>query len=309
MVEQPRVSEFLGPHLLDEHGPWFIMGCPRSGTTFLSNCIFDIPGAEVFIEFPTPARIMHLIGYMQERKQPTEQLLKVTRELFWHAFYRRRLAFSRRLAAAAQRRSFLGLLRKPTLAGGVFCYKEPYLCFAANAFADEFRNAKFIHILRDGRDNADSIARTFPDTLSDFVLRDKLLAENKRPDVGPHREVRGHCVPWWVKPEDEEDFLAASPFGRCVYMWREVTLRGQELRKLGTERYLEIRYEDFVERPAETIARVFAFLGRSNAKSKKSRAAFNRSVGISARRQDPGKLTEANRIAGDLLRSLGYQTG
>jgi hypothetical protein len=296
------------PYLLDEHGPWFILGCPRSGTTFLSSCVADIPDAEQFVGVLAPPRIMHLIGYTHAQMQPTEQLLRSVRDIFWQSFWRRRLFFSSRLGAVAATRKFKMLLRKPTLAGSVFCYKEPFLCFAATEFADEFRNSKFIHIIRDGRDNADSMMRSYPDALTDVVLRDKFLVENKSSEVGLHRDVRGYCIPWWVKPEDEEGFLGASQFARYVYMWREMTLRGRALRKLGPERYLEIRYEELVESPAQIVARVFAFLGRSAAQSKKARAAFCRSVGISARRQDAGKLKEANQIAGNLLRSLGYQT-
>ena len=115
-------------------------------------------------------------------------------------------------------------------------------------------------------------------------------------------------MPWWVKPEDQEGFLAAGQFGRYVYMWREMTLRAQQLRRLGPGRYLEIRYEQFVERPAETVASVSAFLGRSPAKSRKARAAFSSSVGIGSKRQNAGTINEANQIAGELLRSLGYPT-
>jgi len=296
------------PYLLDEHGPLFILGCPRSGTTFLSRCIADIPDIEEFVGVLAPPRVMHMIGYACDQGQPAKQLLRLVRDIFWQSFWRRRMFFSSRLAAAIVTRKPLGILRKPTMADSIFCYKEPFLCFAATEFANEFRNAKFIHIYRDGRDNADSMMRTYGDALTDAVLRDTFLVENKSSEVGMHREVRGYCMPWWVKPEDKQRFLDASPFGRYVYMWREMTLRAQALRRFGPERYLEIRYEEFVERPAQTIVRVSSFLNRSAAKSRKVRAAFNCSVGISARRQDEQKLKEADQIAGDLLRSLGYPT-
>jgi Sulfotransferase family len=296
------------PYLLDQHGPVFILGCPRSGTTFLSNCIADIPDLEEFVGILAPPRIMHLIGYGSDRGEPTTQLLKTVRDIFWQAFWRRRLFFSYRLGASVAMRKFRALLQKPTLAESIFCYKEPFLCFAAEEFAVEFSNSKFIHIIRDGRDNADSMMRSYPDALTDTVLSDKFLVENKSSEVGVHRDVRGFAVPWWIKPRNEEDFLAASQFGRYLYLWREMTVRAQVLRKLGPDRYLEIRYEEFVDHSAQTVSRVCRFLGRNPAKSKKARNAFSGSVGISASRQGPGKLAEANLIAGDLLRSLGYQT-
>jgi len=36
------------PYLLDNYNPVFILGCPRSGTTFLSTCIASIPNIEEF---------------------------------------------------------------------------------------------------------------------------------------------------------------------------------------------------------------------------------------------------------------------
>ncbi len=296
------------PYLLDEHGPLFILGCPRSGTTFLSNCIADIPDLEEFVGTLAPPRLMHMIGYGAHRGDPTIQLLKLVRDIFWQAFWHRRLFFSHRLGAAYAMKKFWALLKKPALAGSTFCYKEPFLCFAAEEFAAEFSKSKFIHIIRDGRDNADSMMRTYPDALTDAVLRDKFLVENKSSEVGMYRDVRGFAMPWWIKPQDEEDFLSASQFGRYMYLWREMTVRAQALRKLGPERYLEIRYEEFVEHSEQTVATVCRFLGRNPAKSKKAHKAFNRSVGISASRQGAGGLAEANVIAGDLLRSLGYPT-
>lgn len=296
------------PYLLDEHGPLFILGCPRSGTTLLSRCIADIPDIEEFVGVLAPPRVMHMIGYAQEQNQPTEQLLRLVRDVFWQSFWRRRLFLSARLATAFAARRVHGLLRKPTLSRSIFCYKEPFLCFAAPAFANEFKNSKFVHIYRDGRDNADSMVRTYGDALSDAVLSDKFFVENKSSEVGMHRDVRGFCMPWWVKPEAEDAFLDASRFGRYVYMWREMTMRARALRELGPERYLEIRYEEFVEHPARIIAQVSTFLGRGEVKSRNARAAFNKSVGISAKWQDAEKLKEANQIAGDLLRSLEYET-
>ena len=60
------------PYLLDEHGPLFILGRPRSGTIFLSKCIADIPDVEEFVGVLAPPRIMHLIGYASiTASQPT----------------------------------------------------------------------------------------------------------------------------------------------------------------------------------------------------------------------------------------------
>jgi len=47
---------------LDDHDPLFILGCPRSGTTFLSNCIGALAGCREYVGVLAPPRLMHLVG-------------------------------------------------------------------------------------------------------------------------------------------------------------------------------------------------------------------------------------------------------
>src|SRR5207302_4981584 len=116
-------------------------------------------------------------------------------------------------------------LRKPSLAETLFCYKEPFLCFAAEPFAREFPRSKFIHIVRDGRDNADSLKRSYPGVLSDTVLRDKHLLACKNSEIGFYRSFDAWHIPWWVPQGEETEFVNLSEYGRCVWMWRVMTER------------------------------------------------------------------------------------
>ena len=195
------------------------------------------------------------------------------------------------------------------MSGALFCYKEPFLCFAAEKFARHFAAAKFIHIIRDGRDNADSLSRRYPDALSDAVLRDDTLSLNKNAEIGVWTTINGINVPWWVAPAEKDAFAAMSRYERCVLLWREMTARAQALRALGSERYLELRYEDLVRDPDQWSEAIVKFLGRDI--DRHIRRAFNRghtqSVGVSGKNQSEEARTKANAIAGDLLRSLGYE--
>lgn len=298
------------PNRLDQHGPVFILGCPRSGTTFLSKTVGLIDDVEQFIGVLAPARLLHLIGEKQSRGQPVSDVMACVREVFWQSFWRRRYYPSERLIRRLMSRRFLWkLLDSPSLENAIFCYKEPFLCFAATSFADEFPQAKFIHIIRDGRDNADSMERKYPDALADHVLKDPRLAQNKNSEIGPFRQFDNWCIPWWVEQDDQEKFVRASRYARCVWMWREMTERARALRRhAGEDRYLELSYERFVQQPVDEAQRVLDFLERpmSRATRRKLRSAYGSSVGISAERQSAEKRREAQVFAGDLLQRLGY---
>jgi hypothetical protein len=297
------------PSLLDEHGPVFILGCPRSGTTFLSHCIGAIPETEEFIGALAPPRLMHILGDAKS-EEVRESILNSVRDIFWQAFIRRVHFRTERLGQLYQRHiSLRDFLSSGKRDGKLFCYKEPFLCFAAVHFAQAFPQAKFIHIIRDGRDNADSLDRTYTHALSDSVLQSDLLSFNKNSEIGIWRTIDGFNYPWWVQPHEEEQFKTGSKYGRYMMMWREMVQRARQLKAiLPEERYLEIQYEQFVQSPIEHGQRIRTFLGAedSTAFHKKLNRAFKSSINISKRNQDEAKQQEGEAIAKQLLEELGY---
>ncbi len=207
------------------------------------------------------------------------------------------------------RTGILNLFRKPSLDGKYFCYKEPFLCFAIEEIAAHFPRAKFLHIVRDGRDNADSMERSYPDALSDRVLMNERLAGNKNSEIGILRPYGNYFLPWWIDSGSADEFIRSSQYGRCVWMWREMVSRAANCgRALGPDRYLEFKYESIVTEPRENALRILGFLGFKPAphRLKKFNSARIGSIGISRNRQPQAKIDEADRIAGDLLRDFGY---
>ena len=93
------------PFLLEEHGPIFIVGCPRSGTTFLEDCIAAARQVEAFTGVLVSPRLLHLIGDRASRREDVESLLLVMRDSFWQAFWRRVFFFSERVGEVASRKS------------------------------------------------------------------------------------------------------------------------------------------------------------------------------------------------------------
>jgi len=309
LIENVNLSIEDSPYLLDEYSPVFILGCPRSGTTFLSSCIASIPNIEEFVGVLAPPRMMHQIGNLEKKGMNAEGLTYLMRDIFWQSFWRRSHFFSHRVGATISKRRFSDLLKKPSLEGKAFCYKEPFMCFAAPAIVKAFPTAKFIHIIRDGRDNADSMERSYPTALSDEVLQSDMLVENKSSEVGVHYKFNGFNIPWWVDESDAKSFISLSQYERFVWMWREMVGLAKKAGALaGTKRYLEVRYEAIVSEPEASAKKILNFLGYpASRKLLQSLGNGNqKSVGIAKKRQSESKLKNASDIAGELLFELGY---
>jgi hypothetical protein len=298
------------PFQLDEHGPVFILGCPRSGTTFLSHCIGALPGFREYVGVLAPPRLMHLVGALT-CEETQQRLMLSIRDIFWQTFWRDEFFRKRKIALFLEGKVSLGkLVSAPSMNSLVFCYKEPFLCFAASHFAAHFPNSRFIHIIRDGRDNADSMCRTYGDALNNETLSSDILSTNKVSEIGFWNRVDGFNYPWYLSEEEYCEFRDLSPFGRYVRLWREMTENARALSSsVPCERYLEVRYERIVDDPTAESDKINEFLGRNASSSfkKKLRNAHSKSIGISKSNQTKEKLDEAHRVAGSLLNCLGYE--
>jgi hypothetical protein len=296
------------PFELDEHGPVFILGCPRSGTTFLSHCIGALDGYREFVGVLVPPRLMHLVASTGSL-QTQEHLMLCIRDIFWQAFWRSEYFRKQKLVHFLDGKvHWANLFSPPTLSGLTFCYKEPYLCFAAMKFAEHFPSARFIHIIRDGRDNADSMCRSYGDALSDEVLASEVLSLSKVSEIGFFKAHSGFNYPYWLAEHDWLNFRQMTKYGRYIMLWREMTERAMLLSGLPSHRYLEVRYESVVKDPIAEGLRIRDFLGACSGSSysKVLKTAFLSSVGISKKNQSQQKLGEAAKVAGPLLSSLGY---
>lgn len=253
---------------------------------------------------------MHAIGYRDLCGESTGDIMLAMRDIFWQAFHRRRLSRLDGLVQVVRRRkSPRYILRKRNLNSALFCYKEPFMCFAMRQLAEQFPQSKIIHIIRDGRDNADSLERTYPHALSDEVLSDEFLATNKNSEIGIFRRHERYCIPWWVTPGEESRFIKVSRYARCVWMWKEMVDRVRECgTELGESRYLEVRYESLANDPLVHASRIARFLNVTPEPYflRAIRGVRTVSVGISKKRQDKATIEEANFIAGDLMQRLGY---
>jgi hypothetical protein len=261
--------------LPDLDRPLFLIGAARSGTTFLGDCVGRIP--EISYHHEPPA---------------TKAAGRYVYDRLW-SFRRSRWFY----------RSVYAWLLRVELDGGLrFCEKTPTNSLLLPFLDRAFRDAQFIHIVRDGRDVAAS-----------HLQKPWLLASSKGSTLRePGGYLHGPYASWWVEDGREPEFEETSDLHRMIWAWRryvEAALRDGP--PLGPGRYLEVRYEDLMAEPRRHGERMLDFMG---VEKPPSRDALLRAL----ERADPtsvggwrGELS-ASDIAvveadsGDLLRRLGY---
>lgn len=293
---------------LVKHRYDIVLGCPRSGTTFMMRVLNAIPTIECVTGTILPVSIPHIAN----APLPPElyDALAVGFERALDDYMESGRARSR--AAALQK-----WVNAPTGLSGLWdavrgrrspsriVYKEPFLSFAPEFVYYALPDANIIHLVRDGRDCANSLRRSY-DVLTDENLTHLMGAEMR---LG--RKVDHRYVPWWVEDGREQEFLAASPFGRALWMWAYMARRchrffsRSEVKASG--RVLLVRYEDFMQEPIRYGRAVLDHLGLEPTPGFRRRVnrARTGSIGKHKHRTE-AEVDEAERFAKDELELYGY---
>jgi protein-tyrosine sulfotransferase len=170
-------------------------------------------------------------------------------------------------------------------------FKAPVYVAFLNTLFHRFPNMRFIHCIRDGRDVACSL-RTFP----------KRMIVNKK------------IVPVKIK----------NPFAWCVRSWVAHVNSGRKYK--GSERYIEVKYEDIVREPITGMKRVFDFLDLKMPDGDKllsyykfekdekhpqnieiGRPIYEKSIGRWKTDMSDSEKKQFKKMAGKLLIDLGYE--
>lgn len=282
-----------------------VLGAPRSGTTFLMNFLDAMPRVEAVSGNLLPTVIPHLFN---------QELPAVARRALLGAFgrsltdYLESGAFNARSAALrkyiASRRGLGDVVTGRRSVEGII-YKEPFLAFAPQYVYEALPEARLIYILRDGRDVADSLVRTYD------VLTDEKLSHTDTTEAPITREHGKRFVPWWVEAGREDEFLAASQYVRAIWMWAAMVRRCRTFLATdvvkGSGRVLHVRYEDVVTEPALWGSTIAGHLSRHMTRRMRHRieSGHRQSIGIHQRRNST-EIAEALRVAGPELREHAY---
>jgi hypothetical protein len=272
VLSMERLRASLTPAL---RRPIFVVGAPRSGTTFLGTCLGALPGVAYVFE---PVVTMRAVPYVYAQ------------------------AWTPDAAARFYRAAYRWLLRLRLAGGQRLAVKIPDDSFIVPFLARTFPHAQFVHILRDGRDAALSHSRK-------PWLQGASLTSGRHGGAGKRY---GPFPRFWTEPERREAFRATSDFHRCIWAWRrhvEAALEAADA--LPAERYHALRYERFVRTPRPVADALLDFLDVTDAAARDrlhARAADAHAASVGAWRTALTRVqrAEAEAEAGHLLRALGY---
>ena len=208
--------------------PVFIVGCPRSGTSFLYHLLLSAGG---FAEFHTQMNVFDVLEPIYGDLSSVKNKKRMMREwLQSKAFQVSGLeAAEIETKVMAECRSASDFLR---IVMEEVSHKQD-----VDRWIDS-TPTNVPHMLR--------IHRDFPDALFVHIIRDPR-------DVALSLDKRGWSrpLPW----DRDEALLAAGLY------WEWIVRKGRENgSRLGTQ-YLEVRYEHLVQEPQQTLARLGSFLG------------------------------------------------
>ena len=284
-----------------------ILGCPRSGTTFLIDSLNALPNTECISGHLLPLAIPQLIN--QDISADIYQTLFNSFEFSLQDYLEsvdknRVTAVHRWLTSCISNKELIQALQKKRQIKRVV-YKEPYLAFAPDYTYNSLPNSRIVHIYRDGRDCADSLDRKYQ-PLTDEKLTNLCTAEMP---IG--REWDYRYVPWWVEAGSEEKFLQCSPYVRGVWMWKEMVRRCHQFfsrpEVADSGRVLLLKYEDLVTDPIKHAEQVVEHFGcEMNPRLiKKFNQARDSSIGIHSRKETQ-EIEQATEIAEAELKLYGY---
>lgn len=257
--------------------PVVVGGCGRSGTTLLRVILDSHPniccGPESSLFLPLWPSARKLAARFEMPEQEVSELIATcaSQAEFTDRFF----------ARYSERRE------KPRWAE-----KTPRNILYLDYLFEHFPNARFVHMIRDGRDTICSL-RTHP----------------------RHKVVDGQLV----------ELNTRHPLGPCLERWVSNVSAGLTYRR--DPRYIEIRYEKLVAEPRETLMQLFAFIGEPfdervleyhqlQGQSRDARyfpqnpeatqAMYTKAVARWRRDLSPEEILIVKREAGPLLRTLGY---
>lgn len=268
--------------IMSQARPFFIVSSGRSGTAMLHKALSAVPGVEMHHE------------YMVQIIQP----LAVKRYLS--------LADSRETAKTIAETYGAAIRYSQAAHWGDSSNKLSWLI---PELAAAFPDARFVHLVRDGRKVASSYFHKLGDECYDDRSTRILQAYYDAPEsqIPPPPEKKY----WWPLPRhgapDAGIFRSFHQFQRIAWHWAEINrLALEELSKLPAERTMFVRLEELRASPSDVRA-LYDFLGL--AWHDQAYGVFARPHNVNRpedRLLDPLQRAAFDAIAADMMMRLGY---
>ena len=283
-----------------EHPPVVIVGAARSGTNMLRDLLVSLPG---FVTWPCDE--INYVWRHGNRDFPTDQFSRAMADDKTKSYIRRQFE------------------KLPRENSDTIVEKTCATTFRCGFVHEVLPEAKFINIIRDGRDVASSAAlrwnakldlpyilkkaRYVPLTDIPYYGFNYLKARLYRIFAGKKR-----LSTWGPRFEGMDEVFANHSLAvGCAIQWSEsVESALEQLKEIPPEQVLSIRYEEFTSKPVEGLTNVCRFLGAEVDEpllQSLATGVSSKSVGNWKRHLSEDDLAEIEAHAGPLLRELGYE--
>ncbi len=272
---QLRMSDRLQVGLKKIERPVFILGCPRSGTTFLGNVLGTLPGGSYYFE---PQAMKYFTRLIHEGKVTQAQ---VRRFYQWGA---------------------RALLTMAPGNGKRFIEKNPKHTWVAEALLEVFPDAQFVILTRDGRDVALSLKEK-PWHLAESSQLNRREPGGYRYGPYPH---------FYIEPERRGEYEQTSDLHRCIWIWRQYAEEVERLRKVIPEKnQFHLTYEDLILQSERTMDSLLNYLREDDPEAREAvmgavAKAHQSSVGRGSKAFSEDEMMVIRKEAGSLLDQLGY---
>jgi hypothetical protein len=272
-VSFARLLSLFAPNL---QRPIFVVGAPRSGTTFLGDCIAQLPEVSYHFE-PIATKIA--VRYIYE------ELWDLSKSKWFY------------------KTAYCWMMRSHLDSDLRFAEKTPQNSFLIDFLHQTFPDAQFIHIIRDGRDSALSYSK------KPWLQAAQSNSGKFEPGGYPY----GAYARFWVERDRVQEFESTSDIHRCIWAWRRFTEKALESASyLSPTQYHELRYESLVENPEVETARLLKFLNiidpvsQSLFQTKVITSVNSNSVNQWQHELSQEQILQIKTEAGELLQKLGY---
>ena len=270
------------PNQIDR--PIFVVGAPRSGTNIFYRTFAKHPDlawiSNITKKIPSSLWLTRLIMLFRDDHRPTEA------NNVWQKFAgnedeslgRDDVTIASRKYLQSVLQNNMRIFNKPR-----FVNKCPGNSVRIEFLQEIFPDAIFLHIIRDGRAAAYSI------------MRSRL----------------GHAGAYWsVKPSGWQALLKLPLVDACALQWK-MTVESilQSAKSLPHEQYMEVRYEELVDRPAEIFEQVGKkcdLVWQNDLLQTITAGMDNRNFKWQMEMQEADKNT-LDELLGDFLKHLGYE--
>jgi hypothetical protein len=279
--------------------PVFVLGAPHSGADLLGGALKRSAGFHITMGQPSVLRAVYAFARRPSiARDRGEAAAAVLRDAFAQAWQ-------------VSAHSCLSCSAACRLAGGVAtvgpCITErailrygdgsPDLLYSADMLVSAFPDARFVQVIRDGRD---AVAGMLADTDTLAWFRPgfaNLDTEFPNPFLGVENET------------DRAGWTGLSLAGKCAMRWRSAVRVSARLRStLSAQQLTTIRYEELVTKPDSAAGLVSEFIGAEipAVALQDPTPQIAPEPGAWRRTLSTEQATEVETIAGDELRRVGY---